>query len=216
MGEVKASYHHGDLAQALVDAATRLVAERGVDDFSLRAAARAVGVSANATYRHFPDKRALLGAVAQRALDRMSEKMASAQAKGLRGSDGPRSIARFKATGRAYVAYAAEHPALFSLVFGPPSQRSLPEARGESPSPYEMLGAALDDLVSDGRLDPKRRGGAELRAWTVVHGFAALTIDGDASDGAGSEARFGSARARKAALEDLLDFVVDGLGVRRD
>ncbi|HEY6106105.1 MAG TPA: helix-turn-helix domain-containing protein, partial [Anaeromyxobacteraceae bacterium] len=61
---MRVSYHHGDLRHALVEAAVRLVAERGVQGFSLREAAREVSVSPAAAYRHFEDKAALLGAVA--------------------------------------------------------------------------------------------------------------------------------------------------------
>lgn len=206
MDSPKRSYHHGDLRRALVDAAVELVETKGAEAFSLREAAREVGVSANATYRHFPDKRALLGAVARVGLDRLSDSMRRSQSRAARSS-GPPSIARFKATGRAYVAFAGEHPELFRLIFGPPEQRELAPPEGEHPSPYELLGLALDDLVEDGRLSTSDRKGAELRAWTVVHGFAALGIGDDA------DTRLGSRRERAASLESLLDFVVRGLGI---
>ena len=206
MAGAKSSYHHGDLRRALVDAAVELVEARGAEAFSLREAAREVGVSANATYRHFPDKRALLGAVARVGLDRLSQKMLRSQGRAARTGDPP-TIARFKATGRAYVAFASDHPELFRLIFGPPEQRELAPPLGEHPSPYELLGLALDGLVEDGRLSASDRVGAELRAWTVVHGFAALGIGDDA------DRRLGSRRERAASLESLLDFVVRGLGV---
>src|SRR5262245_1806188 len=61
----RSRYHHGDLPRALRDAATRLIAERGADGFTLREAARLVGVDHAAAYRHFADKRALLAAIAE-------------------------------------------------------------------------------------------------------------------------------------------------------
>src|SRR5512144_3334234 len=62
-GSARARYHHGDLRNALLETALRLVSERGAEGFSLREAARAVGVSPGAAYRHFADKAALLGAL---------------------------------------------------------------------------------------------------------------------------------------------------------
>jgi hypothetical protein len=66
-----------------------------------------------------------------------------------------------------------------------------------------LLGATLDALVAEGVLEPARRPGAELKAWTVVHGFAALALDGHAA--------FGTGRAREAALESVLDVAVVGI-----
>lgn len=65
----KSSYHHGDLRAALVDAGMALLATRDADDLSLREVARQVGVSATAVYRHFPDKAALMAALAAAGLD---------------------------------------------------------------------------------------------------------------------------------------------------
>ncbi len=206
MVEAKSGYHHGDLRRALTDAAERLVEARGAEGFSLREAARAVGVSANATYRHFPDKRALLGAVARQGLDRLSASMRAGQDRVTR-TDEPPSIARFKAIGRAYVAFAHEHPELFRLVFGQVDQRQLAPSTGSHPSPYELLGQALDVLVEEGRLAVGDREGAELKAWTVVHGFAAL------GEGAWPAGRPGTRSERQRTLDSLLDFVVRGLGI---
>ena len=78
------TYHHGDLRNSLIRAALALVAERGVEGFSLREAARTVGVSASACYRHFSDREELLAAVAHEGLDTLAEEMRAA-ADGARG-----------------------------------------------------------------------------------------------------------------------------------
>lgn len=198
------TYHHGDLRRALVEAATARIAAGGVESFSLREAARDVGVSANAAYRHFEDKSALLVAVSSAAFDRLSLYMQeqTAQAEPTQ----PAALARLKATGRAYIAFALEHPALFRLMFSPQgiscAQKAQEHARSLQ-TPYQRLGEALDDLVAEGLLPAHRREGAELKAWTVVHGFVALVQSG----------RLGSlsSAAQTRAIEDLLAFVVEGL-----
>src|SRR5687767_2010801 len=76
----KKSYHHGDLRRALVDAGLRLIAKRGVEGFTLRETARVAGVSQTAPYRHFPDKAALLAAVAEEGFRGMAEYMKAATA----------------------------------------------------------------------------------------------------------------------------------------
>ena len=103
-------YHHGDLRAALLEVGLRLLAERDVEGVSLREMARDVGVSATSVYRHFPDKAALMRALAREGLDRL----AGAQRDAASGKQGPAS---FAATGRAYVRFALANPALFRLIF---------------------------------------------------------------------------------------------------
>ncbi len=209
MSRPRDAYHHGDLRNTLVASAVRLIEQGGPGAFSLREAAREVGVSANAAYRHFDDKSALMMAAAadgfmrlsrrmQRAMDRVSERP---------GDDRP-STAHFKAVGRAYVDFAVEHPELFRLMFsesgvGCLSAGSTSTAEQAIPTPWELLGKSLDALAADGVLPPDRREGAELKAWTVVHGFASLALDRGAAVPKG--------RDRAAALESVLDFAVMGL-----
>ncbi|MCA2981465.1 MAG: TetR/AcrR family transcriptional regulator [Myxococcaceae bacterium] len=200
MSATREAYHHGDLHDALVTAAVQLVERQGEADFSLREAAREVGVSANAAYRHFEDKAALMTAVAAEGFERLARRMRRAMER----AHGERSsIERFKAVGRAYVEFAAEHPALFRLMFGAHGVGCLGAVDPARETPWTLLGAALDALVADGGLPAARRAGAELKAWTVVHGFASLAPSGHPALPVG--------RARAAAIEALLDFAVAGL-----
>ena len=114
----KKSYHHGDLPAALKQAAVLLIARHGVEGFSLREAALAVGVSPSAAYRHFEDKAALLGVIAQDAFREMGERFQSAMGS-VRGSGGRAARARFMAQGHAYVGFALEQPERFAVMFGP-------------------------------------------------------------------------------------------------
>ena len=104
-------YHHGDLRTALLGEGLRLVEEGGADALSLREVARAAGVSATAVYRHFPDKRALMTALAQEGVRRLGEAQREAAAAAGSGA------AAFTATGRAYVRFALANPGLFRLTF---------------------------------------------------------------------------------------------------
>jgi AcrR family transcriptional regulator len=199
-------YHHGDLRNALVALAVRLIETSGTSSFSLREAAREVGVSANAAYRHFDDKSALMTAVAAFGFRQLATQMVGAMASAAGGrAKEPASVARFKAVGRAYVEFAVAHPELFRVMFGECGAECRKAEPGDDATedPYSLLGKSLDALVADGLLASELRPGAELKAWSVVHGFASLALDGLAS--------MPTAADRARALEALLEFAVVGL-----
>jgi AcrR family transcriptional regulator len=199
-------YHHGDLRNALVASAVRLIETSGTSSFSLREAAREVGVSANAAYRHFDDKSALMAAVAAFGFRQLATQMVGAMASAAGGrAQGPASVARFKAVGRAYVEFAVAHPELFRVMFGERGAECRKAEPGDDATedPWSLLGESLDALVADGLLASELRPGAELKAWSVVHGFASLALDGLAS--------MPTAADRARALEALLEFTVVGL-----
>jgi AcrR family transcriptional regulator len=160
------AYHHGDLRRALRDAATELASSGGVDGVVVREAARRVGVSPSAAYRHFPSRDGLLAAVGGAARERLAREMLAAD------GDDPR--AHFRATGRAYITFALEEPGLFEVAFRPcPPDLYVPD----DPSPYHVLASALDALDHDGALAVPRAG-AEEAAWVAVHGAAVLLGEG--------------------------------------
>ena len=106
------SYHHGNLGPALIDAAVALLDETQDWAFSLREVARRAGVSHNAPYKHFPEKRDLLAAVAARGFEALAERMLSS----LQGlTSDPR--AELLACGRAFVEHGVANPALYRLMF---------------------------------------------------------------------------------------------------
>jgi AcrR family transcriptional regulator len=120
------NYHHGNLRAELLDTALQQLHEVGVDTLSLRALARAVGVSQTAPYRHFADKNELLAALATRGY---KDLLLALRAAGDTTGDCPRQ--RLIAFAHAYVDYAATHPDLFKLMFGPVLQptEKYPELR---------------------------------------------------------------------------------------
>jgi len=166
----RATYHHGDLRAALIAEGLRLLAIRDADAFSLREVARGVGVSATSVYRHFPDKEALMTALAVEGLKQLGAEQAAASAAA--GGD----AAGFAATGRAYVRFALNHPALFRLIFASP-------ALGPDWAPGHCDESLAATLLSGNaeRLAGHSGGRAAVRAvqaWALVHGLAMLMLDG--------------------------------------
>ena len=200
---VKAPYHHGDLRNALVDAGLNLIEQVGAEAFSLREVAREVGVSANAAYRHFDSKGALLTAIAVSGFERLSSAMQEAMF-AARPNGGTKSVARFNAAARAYVELAHKNPQLYGLMFGS-AGRACFAAEGtlRGPTPGALLALLLDELVEEKRMSKEHREGAEVHVWSAMHGFASLAQSGPLAEL--------STKARADALEQLLRFVIAGL-----
>lgn len=205
-GHHRTSYHHGDLPNALTDAATEMARVGGPDAVVLRAAAREAGVSAAAAYRHFADHGELLQAVRQRALDALAAAMLESLNSGDRLPDpAQESLRRFRALGAAYLDFALGDPGLFRTAFCR-ADRPLAEpvaAMMAAHGPYTLLASVLDELVERGVLDPSRRPGAEIAVWSAVHGLATLLLDGPLA------ALTDEDRAR--AIDRISDFALDGI-----
>ena len=169
MAEQRA-YHHGDLRRALLDAAVEMIGETGAAGVSLRDLARRAGVSHAAPTHHFKDKTGLFTAVAAEGYRLLADSLAE-------GAEAVQPEEALRDMGRRYVAFAAAHPAHFSVMFDEPLLRAddpeLAEARARA-------GALLDAAVV--RLPAGRRGvdteGAVLAALSMAHGFATLMLSG--------------------------------------
>lgn len=169
-------YHHGDLRRALVDASREIIAQQGAQALSLRGVARRIGVSHAAPLHHFADKRELLAAVATEGFDELAAAMQRA-ADGA-GAD-PRK--RLNATGVAYVRFAAEHGALFRVMFGGDLPRkATPALEQSSRAAFQILVDAAREAVAagNGRADEQELRVVTTAAWSVVHGLALLWLDG--------------------------------------
>jgi AcrR family transcriptional regulator len=215
----RAAYHHGDLPNALADAATDLARRGGPEAVVLREAARQVGVSAAAAYRHYVGHGELLQAVKQRALAALADAMQEGLASGERLADpAADAIRRFENLGRAYVGFALANPGLFHTAFcrsdgarNGSDARSGSDARNSSDvtariaasRPYQILTGSLDELVAAGLLDPARRKGAPIAFWAAVHGLATLLVDGPLAAMTESE--------QAQAVERTLDILIEGI-----
>jgi AcrR family transcriptional regulator len=192
----KRTYHHGDLRNALIGAATDLAREGGPEAVVLRAAARRVGVSPTAAYRHFAGQAELLHAVKELGQQRLTESMEAAGASLAARDAGPdEAEERVRALGRGYLSFAREEPGLYRVAFCR-DQFSMEKLDGVIEPGEEdtwgfrsfgILVQALDALVERGRMSQERRAGAELTAWATVHGLAMMFLDGPLSQLASHE-----------------------------
>lgn len=188
-------YRHGDLKRALLEAGVALARAGGPEAIVLREATRQAGVVPNAAYRHFASRDDLLEAVRSAALSALAAAMEAAMAEEIatvstpggprKGMPSPADVARarLRAVGAGYLRFAREETGLFRTAFTPSAAgvEHTPDPARAGPSglnPFELLGAALDDLTKAGVLPAERRPGAEYLAWSSVHGMAMLTIDG--------------------------------------
>ena len=173
-GSSKRAYHHGDLRNALIAAAAELAAKGGPGSVSIRAAARAVGVTPTAAYRHFAGQEELLGAAKDRALEALSEAMHKQLSSRPQSDDPVRyALGSLAALGRGYIAFARTEPGLFGTVFSPEGP-TMGNAGERSQGPFQLLLESLDELVAVGYLSQDRRPLAEVAAWSTMHGLAVL------------------------------------------
>lgn len=193
----KRGYHHGDLAQALINSTVKLLEDKSPTQLSLREVARAAGVSHGAPAHHFGDKAGLFAAVAMQGYEVLDAKMRASQ------DDRADDRARLRAAGEAYVRFAVQYPVHFSIMFQPNLVRSSAEfldARARSR-------AVLEDCVM--ALLAPRRGGQEqidatvITLWSQVHGFANLWLTGNLGDPGDQE-----------LLNQLLEGMLGSLAVR--
>ncbi|MFB1479061.1 TetR/AcrR family transcriptional regulator [Corallococcus sp. RDP092CA] len=194
-------YHHGDLRQALVDAAVALIAEEGFSALTLREVARRAGVTHAAPYRHFADKEALLEAVAHEGFRAMAREMRERMA--------PQAdpLERLYAAGEAYVLFAVRHPPHFRVMFGPHFTRPLsppPAVEGEADA-FTLLVSTIEAGQAAGLLRPGESRPLTLTAWSLVHGLASLFVDRQLGESPqGAEAAEALARVQTRLLVEGL------------
>jgi AcrR family transcriptional regulator len=176
-------YHHGDLHDALLAAAERVLERDGLPGLTLRAVAREAGVSHAAPTHHFGDLTGLLSELAAIGFRRFGEAMVAA-----RNSEA-HSPMKGLANAKAYVAYAQASPGMFSLMFrNERIDMSRPSLREAASASFEGLasavGAGRGDKVAGEPLGALSldQAAAIARAWSLVHGFASLLLDGRLKD----------------------------------
>lgn len=171
----KKAFHHGDLRRALIEASLALLEDEGVAALSLRRVAEQAGVTHSAPYHHFPEKTALLAAIAEDGFRLLDEAMRAAVAA---APDDP--VDRLRAAGLAYVRFAVAHRAHFAVMFRPeladPAQHPAVDTAG-GPS-YALLRELCEAAIAAGHapgVDPEA---LVLLSWSAVHGAADLWING--------------------------------------
>lgn len=177
-GGERRGYHHGNLREALVDAALTLIAGKGPAGFTVAEAARLAGVSPAAPYRHFRDADALLAEVALRGFNRLTDRLRAAWNGGK-----PALVGAFEAMGRAYLAFARDEPAYYAAMFETHLARdAFPEMSAAGDRAFAELREAAERLCADlpmaGR-PPSLM--IALHIWSLAHGVASLFVRPDPS-----------------------------------
>lgn len=199
-----ASYHHGNLRQALLEHAVELARTGGPDAVVLRDVQRAAGVSNSAAYRHYADRQALLTAVQIYGMTLLGESMIeSLAALPTRGPRDRRALARLRATGQAYVDFALAEPGLFRTAFAPDGLPHTDTSVSPERHPFMILSGCIDDLVAAEVLSPSRRDGFDEAAWAAMHGLAVLFLDGPLAAA--------DAERKQLITGRLLDVINDGI-----
>ncbi len=170
-------YHHGNLREALVEAARTLIVGKGPLGFTLIEAARMAGVSAAAPYRHFTDQAALVGEVRKRGFEAFGKRLRDAYAAE------PEPMAAFRRMGKAYLAFAREEPGYYGAMFSDPAAAAdgaLPEQGS-----FGTLISGVAGLEQRGvklKVSPRL---ISLHIWVMTHGIAALSASGQLPAGPG-------------------------------
>ncbi len=199
-------YHHGDLRATLVTTALALVDEVGIDGFSLREVSRRAGVSHAAAYNHFADRSALVAAIVDASFGRLCDALVRAERR-------PASpIERLEHIGVAYITFACSNPTEFRLMFRPELHAKHARATLADPSveidAYAVLERTVEAAIASGAIVGTDASTVALAAWSLVHGFATLVVDGPKPN-----LRM-SARARTVLARRVVGLVAQGLETR--
>jgi AcrR family transcriptional regulator len=198
------TYHHGDLRRALVAAAIELLRAEGAEALTLRAVARAAGVSQAAPYRHFADRRALVAAVAEEGFRGLGDEMSRAMAEAMRS--GNMRLA-FREVGLAYVRFALQHPAEYRVMFGAEvaNHQDLPGLRARSHAVLDGVAQAVAGLQQARLVGAGDPGTMAAALWATLHGLVMLSLDGQTT---------GVVASLDALVDEALRLVMFGMAPR--
>ncbi len=173
---MKRGYHHGNLRQALVEAALALIAEKGPQGFTLTEAAKAADVTPAAVYRHFAGRDDLLAEVARQGYDIFAALMEFAYNNGQ-----PTALAAFEATGRAYLAFARKYPghyqAMFESGLSPADHPDLALVAAKARQVLERAAESLSQHMPADKRPPAIMFSSHI--WALSHGVVELFMRGD-------------------------------------
>jgi len=201
---VKRGYHHGNLRQALVEAALDLIAEQGPNGFTLSEAAKAADVTPAAVYRHFAGRDDLIAEVARQGYDIFAALMEFAYNNGQ-----PSALAAFEATGRAYLAFARKYPghymAMFESGLNLQAHPDLAVVAQKARDVLEQAAEKLSQHLPAGKRPPASMFSAHI--WAMSHGVVELYMRG----APGAKSPF----APEDLLEAGIGIYLRGLGLLR-
>jgi len=166
-------YHHGNLRTALLEAAERTLRERGAQALSLRELAREVGVSHGAPRRHFPDRQALLDALAEDGFERLGAELRDAA-----GTAGGEFEPRLRAIAAAYIRFATEDAALLELMFAGKHRAPAGELAEAAERAFAVMLELIEQGQHEGALESGDPMGVGLVLFATIQGIAALVSAG--------------------------------------
>ena len=180
MKKDKGTYHHGNLADSLLDAVDEIASQFGLEAVTLRACAKKIGVSPSSAFRHYSDKRDLLTAFATRALRQLASELSAANKKAseeTKDADTATNADALVAVGLAYISFAIDKPAFFRAMW---NEETLYTNDESYVAAADELGSYLKGGFADAIVDtdPDSLSSEELIAWSSVHGLANLFVDG--------------------------------------
>lgn len=197
-------YHHGNLEEVLIASAIAMIEERGVDGLSVREVAKQAGVSPRAPFRHFTNKKALLTAVAEQAMGRLTEAIAQE----LKAAKDAPPLDQLRAIGRGYLAWAYKNPTHFQVI----SSRTLIDfnASQKLVDENEAIRVIMVDLIASAQKNDDLRPGVNpdaliLSSRATVYGLARMWIDGHFPEWIGSQ-------PAEHAMSAALDLFIGTLG----
>jgi AcrR family transcriptional regulator len=191
-------YHHGNLRTALIDQARRTVDERGAQALSLRELAREIGVSHGAPRRHFPDRQALLDALAEDGFDRLGAAL-------LQGVEAAGSAfgPRLHALAQAYIDFAVRQPAMLELMFAGKHRPGAVRVRETADRALAVAFGVIVEAQAAGELGPGDPARVAIVAFATLQGLSAMA-DGPTIEGAPVD----------VVVRDAIDQLLDGLRPR--
>ncbi|MBU0516785.1 MAG: WHG domain-containing protein [Proteobacteria bacterium] len=168
-------YHHGNLRSALVETAAEMISQEGLEQLTLRALGRRVGVSRTAPYRHFADKTALLCAVAENGFDQLTRSYQKINQDISLGG-----LTRLKKIGMAYIKFALKNPGPYRLMFGHDITRQYrtPQLLAAEERTFNEFLGAVEAFKEDFTITSDEVILVAITAWSTVHGLSTLLIDG--------------------------------------
>ena len=164
-------YHHGRLKDALIEAARALVSQRGLAGFTLAEAAKLVGVTGAAPYRHFSDRDALMEELARRGFEAFGDRLRGAWRDGR--PDPQQALRRM---GGAYLAFVRAEPGLYAAMFGAVHVAGAPNVDGVAARAFDILKEASAAVLPRGAAPDAQA--LALQLWSLSHGVATLMIAG--------------------------------------
>jgi AcrR family transcriptional regulator len=171
-------YHHGGLRQALLAAARALISERGPSGFTLAEAAKRVGVTGAAPYRHFADRNALIAALAQQGFEHFNEELGRAWNGGQ-----PDAVSALRRRGAAYLTFAKAEPGLYKAMFGDAGALARQNGGGAGQKAFDDLMRTTVAVLRQFYAPEQGARALALQIWATTHGVAELMLAGHFGDG---------------------------------